>query len=220
VYKPLAQGVENFWWNYFDGQKNPTALQHMRYFLSQGANPQPLYINVDKVLVGTDSSQRNNDLLDQYVSRIKYVSSLVKDIASKYTSLKDGEYWIDPTKSELNWTYTKNGLVRSQGIDIKLNGVDSNDDFYYAIGKADFNTLMKLRVSHNINGKVEVFLDSQVLLHDYFNFDMFNEKEDEPIGKKLFRFLGSAPQEVLVGFGLANNYEQMGASSWTTTRIV
>jgi uncharacterized protein with LGFP repeats len=220
LYKPLAQGVENFWWNYFDAQKHPTALQHMRYFLSQGVNPQPLGINVDEVLIKTDSSQRNNDLLDQYVQRITYVSNLVKEIASKYTLLKDGEYWIDPTKSELNWTYTKNGLVRSQGIDIKLNGLNGNDDFYYAIGKADFNTLMKLRVSHNASGKVEIFLDSQVLLHDYFNFDMFNEKEDEPIGKKLFRFLGSAPQEVLVGFGLANNYEQMGVSSSITTRIV
>lgn len=78
---------------------------------------------------------------------------------------------------------------------------------------------MILRVSYNSRGDIEVFLDSRVLLHDYFNFDTISEKQDEGWDKAVVRGVASPPFEALVALGMANNYEQFGSSSWKTKNL-
>ena len=172
--KNAALLTRSFWWDYFKEEEYPNARKHLHHFLSQRENPQPIPdIPVDKILTKVDY------LRVRYEDRIQHVSNLVKKMISNNNKIKRGNYYINFTDAALKtrletdgWIYEKDGQLRSQGVDIEM----GTGDFYFAIGKADFNTEMILRVDYNSHGDIEVSLDSRILLHDYFNFDLFNEK--------------------------------------------
>ena len=229
-----AQEAEDFLLNLFPPPLYPNANKHMRHFLTQGMTPQKIEnIPVNEMLKVVDGFE------EEYEKRKKIVEDLVQKMVSEIQWITTGEYWINPEDKKIMELKREDGgewlrkydddvdektpsIFRSQGINIQPKYINPKyDDFYYAIGKFDLNTPMKVNVSYSPSGGLDVSISSQVLVHDYFNFDMFNDdKIEESIDKRIGRIAGSAVPEILVGLGMANNYEQSGASSWNDLRIV